>query len=450
MIADVANLSFEIQQTLEEVDGPDFIPALQYLVQNHLSNSVVLEKLLPHPKNPIRAVTIACIQASIANEGSDLLKYLIDYLDTDACYEGIYGNNQDISAHQRDLMMIVAEYIQTEELLEKFLAIRNTKVAELAQQALSIRLKSPKLLQLSPEFIQLLLKDTHADKDALNSERKLRIARGLIATGVKNPAVYQALGKILNIETNWRKTAGAQADEATQVRTLQNILGSRKEDLSFLEDSYLLKTTAILCGAAELLATATDPVMALQVLLESEKTDLSELNAQLQESIHKTESPKIKAGYWVLVDGMPFVPEIKKILKDLLLQGNRYWLPVVTYLGELKEKNEPADTNAPCLSHKDWNVPPPLQGDLQALRKDVEAHDPPLGITKPIWYAERLVNILITRLYEQGLSQSQDDQMIAPPENQQPAPTLEQDTPPAGDFNPPLAHQPYNPHGYTR
>jgi hypothetical protein len=157
MIANTENLSHEILKALQDVESEDdniFKQAMENLLL-HTTNPVLLGNLLTHWDSAVRGTTMDYIKDHTANE--NLLESLIDYFDTNVCYYSINGNNSDIEHDQILMVTTVAESIQSERLLEKFLAVPTKRVAKTAQQAVIAR--------LDEAFIQRSLGNMLASED---------------------------------------------------------------------------------------------------------------------------------------------------------------------------------------------------------------------------------------------------------------------------------------------
>jgi hypothetical protein len=207
MIADVANLSPELQQAFDalnsEHDDKQFVQAMETLLL-HITNPVVIRKLLTDWDNAVRGATINHINDKIKTiNNEDLIKSLIAYFNTKACNDSINGYHSD---EQVLIVKTVASSIKTDEILEKFLAVQNKTVNNVAIRAIAERLNESFIQQsllhsLDSEdpFARLnaaniLLNQDH--KNVAPTDSKEKAVTALVAM-LENPAMNLSAAKIL-------------------------------------------------------------------------------------------------------------------------------------------------------------------------------------------------------------------------------------------------------------
>jgi hypothetical protein len=250
-----------------------------------------------------------------------------------------------------------------------------------------------KLLKIPDEKLLIsiirTLSQRYAVEDQWPESDRLPIANALIDAGVDSPEAYATIAN----QYNWRQ-------------------------------------------GAKTLAQAPHPVLALKALLRSDEEDLSTLEGQLQGAVSTLTATDQQ--YYFIACSIP-LDEVTFEQIGILLDKTYYAAMVGSYLALFQDYNKPGPKES-YLSFKNWKIPSPLPEDLDNLRRNQQALSKVLAAE---WW---LAND--SRFSPANMSRSLDKVFLAPKDSTPEECLSDTQTPEIID--PPHAHQPYNPHDYTR
>jgi HEAT repeat protein len=390
--------------SLAEGDTVDLKAVLAIAPQEGVSEGLPeLVKLFRH-KDP-NVVTTAI--TAIASRASDpmVLPTLVDLLQDDR-WQVVCKTIEALTPPPDDLLPTLVDLLQHKNddivtatinalasraddpmVLPRLVELLENDNTHIVRTALSVLLPHAARPEISPKLVTLL---QYAVEDQWPEVYRLPIANALIDAGVDSPEAYATIAN----QYNWRQ-------------------------------------------GAKTLAQAQHPVLALKALLRSDEEDLSTLEGQLQGAVSTLTATDQQ--YYFVACSIPLDEETREKI-GILLDKTYYAAMVGSYLALFQDYNKPGPKES-YLSFKNWKIPSPLPEDLDTLHQNQKKLSKVLAAE---WW---LAND--NRFSPANMPRSLEFEVFLEPEGSTPEECLS-DTQTPEIIDPPHAHQPYNPHGYTR